>query len=137
RRSSRTRSDPTTAAIAKSALPRCSPPLEHGANAGAGAPRRRARAGPRRLGDFAARNGSKPRLPADGPHRGGGEAATARSLEPARFIRPCRARPAPLGGQEPLRVERVHLADRGPPADPGTNARALGSLQVATVGKGV
>ena len=82
-------------------------------------------------------DGPPARVPPDRPDLDRRAAAVPRPLEPARPVRPRRARPAALGGEEALRVERVHLADRGPAADPGADARALGPAQVAAAGEGV
>ena len=58
------------------------------------------------------RDGAAARVPPARPDRHRGDAAGARALEPARRLRPQRARPAALGGAGAVRVERLHLADR-------------------------
>ena len=64
---------------------------------GGGAPDRRARAAPRRLGDERPRHRPQARLPPDRPDLDGRAAAAARPLEPARAVRRRRARPPALG----------------------------------------
>ena len=72
------------------------PGIEH-RRARGGPPDRRARAAPRRLGRRRARHRSPARLPPARPDRDGRDAAAARALEPARRLRPGRARPPALG----------------------------------------
>ena len=91
---------------------------------GGGAPDRGARAAPRRLRDERPRHRPDARLPPDRPDLDRRSAAAARPLEPPRPVRRRRARPPALGRAEALRVERVHLADRGPPAAPRAHAAA-------------
>src|SRR5207253_10091119 len=73
----------------------------------------------------------------DGPDRDGRASAAARALQPSGALPPGRAGPPALEGAEALRVERLHLPDRGPAADSRADARALGALQVAAMGEGV
>ena len=108
-----------------------------GGHARRSAAHRRARAAPRRLGEGRALDCPPARLSPDRPDLVGGASPVPRPLEPARPLRPRRARPAPVGEEEGLRVERVHLADRGPAAHPRADARALGSAQMAALGEGV
>ena len=92
----------------------------------------------RRVGDRRPGHRSPPRLPPDRSDLRGRAAATSRPLEPASGRSTGRSSTACCGRRaEALRVERVHLADRGSPADPGTDARALGPLQARAVGDGV
>ncbi len=85
-------------------------------------PGRGARTAARRLGDDDSRHGSHARLPPDRPDLDRRSTAAARPLEPTRPVRRRRARPAPLGRAEAVRVERVHLADRVAAARTGSNA---------------
>ena len=100
------------------------PPVRAAAavNLDAAAADRGARAGARRERIERARRRPSPRLPPDGPDRDGRDAAAPRPLQQARPLRRRRARPPDLGRAEALRVERLHLADRGPGARPRAHA---------------
>ena len=94
-----------------------------------GAADRRPRAAPRRLGDEPARHGSPLGFLQIDPIS---TVAPPQYLVPwSRLgaVRPGRARPPALGREEALRVERVHLADRGPPARAARMRRRARSTQ--------
>src|SRR5207302_3869237 len=85
---------------------------------------------PRRLGDRRPLDRPAARVPPDRSDLRRRAAAVPGPVEPARAIRPRRARPAALDRPEARRVGRVHLADRRPAASAGTDESPLDEVQL-------